>query len=57
MKYTDKQLHEVKDAMTALGYLTNLIELEFIDEIRCKVIYSEHLIIGFYDFNRHTFVD
>lgn len=57
MNYTNKQIQEVKDAMTSLGYLTNRIELFPIDEVRCKVIYSGHLIIGIYDFDRHTFVD
>lgn len=58
MKYTNKQIQEVKDAMTSLGYpKTDLIELDPIDDIRCKVIYSGHLTIGIYDFDRHTFVD
>lgn len=57
MKYTNKQIEEVKNAMRSLGYLTSRIELFPIDDIRCKVIYSGHLTIGIYDFNRHTFVD
>ncbi len=57
MKYTDKQIEEVKNAMRSLGYLTSRIELFPIDDIRCKVIYSGHLMIGIYDFQRHTFVD
>lgn len=58
MKNKEKQIQEVKDAMQSLGYpKTDLIELDPIDDIRCKVIYSGHLTIGIYDFNRHTFVD
>lgn len=57
MKYTEKQFQEVKTAMESLGYSTKYIELETIDKTRCKVIYSGHLIIGVYDFSRHTFVD
>lgn len=52
------KIEEVKAALQAFGYpKTDLIELEAIDEIRCKVIYSGHFIMGIYDFNRHTFVD
>ena len=58
MKNKEKHIQEVKDAMLSLGYRkTDLIELEYIDDIRCKVIYSGHLTIGIYDFARHTFVD
>lgn len=56
-KYTEKQFQEVKAAMESLGYITKHIELETIDKTRCKVIYSGHLMIGIYDFSRHTFVD
>lgn len=53
-----KKLQEVKDAMIALGYpKTDRIELEALDDDRCKVIYDGHLTIGIYDFVRHTFVD
>lgn len=58
MEYTEKQLQGIKIAMKSLGYPeTPYIELEAIDQVRCKVIYSGHLIIGIYDFSRHTFVD
>ena len=58
MKYTKNQFQEVKTAMKSLGYPeTKYIELETVDQVRCKVIYSGHLIIGIYDFSRHTFVD
>lgn len=57
MKYTEKQVQEVKAAMESLGYSTKYIELETIDQVRCKVIYSGHFTIGVYDFSRHTFVD
>lgn len=57
MKYTEKQFQEVKAAMESLGYSTKYIELEIIDQVRCKVIYSGHFTIGVYDFSRHTFVD
>lgn len=58
-KFKDQnKVQEVKKAMNLLGYpKTDLIELEFIDQDRCKVIYSGHMTIGIYDFNRHTFVD
>lgn len=58
MKYTKNQFQEVKTAMKSLGYPeTKYIELEAVDQVRCKVIYSGHLTIGIYDFSRHTFVD
>ncbi len=57
MKYTEKQFQEVRTAMKSLGYITEHIELEPVDQVRCKVIYSGHLTIGIYDFSRHTFVD
>lgn len=56
-EYSEKQFQEVKAAMESLGYITKHIELEAIDQARCKVIYSGHLTIGIYDFSRHTFVD
>lgn len=57
-KFTENQFQEVKAAMKSLGYPeTKYIELETVDQVRCKVIYSGHLIIGIYDFSRHTFVD
>lgn len=52
------KVQEVKKAMLALGYPeTKYIELEDLDDSRSKVIYSGHLIIGIYDFERHTFID
>ena len=58
MEYSEKQIQQVKDSMKLLGYPeTEYIELESIDETRCKVIYSGHLTIGIYDFSRNTFVD
>ena len=51
------KIEEIKKAMVALGYLTEHIELEDLDDIRSKVIYDGHFTIGIYDFNRHTFVD
>ena len=52
------KIQEVKKAMLALGYPeTKYIELEDLDDSRSKVIYSGHLIIGIYDFKRHTFID
>lgn len=55
--YIKGQLEEVKAAMAALGYPTQRVELDAIDDSRSKVIYSGHLVIGVYDFPRHTFVD
>ncbi len=51
------KIEEIKKAMAALGYLTEHIELEDLDDSRSKVIYDGHFTIGIYDFNRHTFVD
>lgn len=57
-EHTEQQFQEVKDAMKSLGYPeTKHIELETIDQVRSKVIYDGHFIIGIYDFERHTFVD
>ena len=52
------KIQKDKKAMLALGYPeTKYIELEDLDDSRSKVIYSGHLIIGIYDFERHTFID
>ena len=52
------KLEEVRKAMVDLGYPNpKHLELEDLDDKRSKVIYDGHLIIGIYDFDRHTFVD
>lgn len=53
--YTKEQVQEVKAALESLGYGTEHIELESIDDVSCKVIYGGHLILGVYHFNSHTF--
>ena len=53
-----EEIQEVKKAMSSLGYpIKRNPELDFIGKDRCKVIYDGHLIIGIYDFIKHTFVD
>lgn len=53
-----EEIQEVKKAMSSLGYpIRRNPELDFIGKDRCKVIYDGHLIIGIYDFIKHTFVD
>ena len=54
---TMQECDEIKNALLALGYTGNYIEIEKLDDIRARVIYSGHLILGIYDFIKHTFVD
>ena len=58
MMTRDDKLKEVKQMMNLLGYpAKGTVELDMIDDDRAKVIYDGHLMIGIYDFIRHTFVD
>lgn len=56
-KNLQQKMQEVVEAMKALGFRTNHVELVMMDADRGKVCMEKNMCVGIYDFVRHTFVD
>lgn len=56
-KNLKSKMDEVIEALEALGFRTNHVELVMMDADRGKVYMEKNMCVGIYDFVRHTFVD